>query len=122
GKLTSHFSLTYIKNAQMLPAVRTPSDAERAAIRLLVAVAEAGAFELRVAPPDPPLLNNHAGYHARPALTADAGSGQARLPAPLGLAMPNARALPGHHAVLWRDVEAGRARGGIAQPAVAVVA
>jgi len=31
--------------------------------------------------------------------------------------MPNSRALPQGHEVLWRTVEAGAARGGIAQAA-----
>src|SRR6185369_11662241 len=40
GKLTSHFSLTYIENAQMLPGVRKLTDAEHEAIQLLIDVAE----------------------------------------------------------------------------------
>lgn len=122
GKLTSHFSLTYIENAQMLPGVRKLSDAEHEAIRLLMAVAEEVAFEMRFAPGDIQLLNNHVVYHGRTAFTDDAGSGQDRLLLRLWLAMPNSRALPEDHAVLWGDVGAGKPRGGIAQPAVAVVA
>jgi len=122
GKLTSHFSLTYIENAQMLPGVRRLSDAEHEAIRLLMAVAEEVSFEMRFAPGDIQLLNNHVIYHGRTAFKDDAGSGRDRLLLRLWLAMPNSRALPEDHAVLWGDVEAGRPRGGIAQPAVAVVA
>jgi hypothetical protein len=36
----------------------------------------------------------------------------------LWLSVPNSRALPEDHAVLWGDVGAGRPRGGIAQPAI----
>lgn len=122
GKLTSHFSLTYIENAQLLPGVRRLSEAEQEAIRLLMEVAEQVSFEMRFAPGDIQLLNNHVIYHGRTAFKDDAGTGQDRLLLRLWLAMPNSRALPQDHAVLWGDVEAGRPRGGIAQPAVAVVA
>src|SRR3546814_15508287 len=40
GKLTSHFSLTYIENAPMLPGVRKLTEAEHEAIRMLMDVAE----------------------------------------------------------------------------------
>ena len=122
GKLTSHFSLTYIENAQLLPGVRRLSEAEHEAIAMLMAVAEEVSFEMRFAPGDIQLLNNHVIYHGRTAFKDDAGRGQDRLLMRLWLAMPNSRALPEDHAVLWGDVEAGRPRGGIAQPAVAVVA
>lgn len=122
GKLTSHFSLTYIENAQLLPDVRKLTDAEQEAIGLLMAVAEEVSFEMRFAPGDIQLLNNHVIYHGRTAFKDDADRGQDRLLMRLWLAMPNSRALPKDHAVLWGDVEAGRPRGGIAQPAVAVVA
>src|SRR5690348_12944746 len=36
GKLTSHFSLTYIENAQLLPRVRRLTDAEHEALRMLL--------------------------------------------------------------------------------------
>ncbi|HMA15020.1 MAG TPA: TauD/TfdA family dioxygenase, partial [Kiloniellaceae bacterium] len=121
-KLTSHFSLTYIENAQLLPGVRRLSDAEQEAIAMLMAVAEEVSFEMRFAPGDIQLLNNHVIYHGRTAFKDDAGRGEDRLLLRLWLAMPNSRALPQDHAVLWGDVEAGRPRGGIAQPAVAVVA
>ena len=120
GKLTSHFSLTYIEYAQMLPSARRLSDAEREAIEMLLAMAQETCFEMRFEPGDMQLLNNHVIYHARTAFTDDASSGQDRLLMRLWLSVPNSRALPEDHAVLWGDVGAGRARGGIAQPAVAV--
>jgi hypothetical protein len=119
GKLTSHFSLTYIENAQMLPSSRKLTDAEREAIQMLMDVAEAECFEMRFAPGDIQLLNNHVVYHARTAFKDDAGTGQDRLLLRLWLSMPNSRALPEDHAVLWGDVGAGRPHGGIAQPATA---
>jgi len=122
GKLTSHFSLTYIENAQMLPGVRKLTDAEHEAIRMLMDVAEEECFEMRFAPGDIQLLNNHIVYHGRTAFKDDVGTGQNRMLMRLWLSMPNSRALPEDHAVLWGDVGAGRPHGGIAQPATAIVA
>jgi hypothetical protein len=118
GKHTSHYSLTYIENAQMIPGVRKLTGAEHEAIRLLMDVAEEECFEMRFAPGDIQLLNNHAVYHSRTAFKDDAGAGRDRMLMRLWLSMPNSRALPEDHAVLWGDVNAGRPRGGIAQPAV----
>ncbi|MGA8707352.1 MAG: TauD/TfdA family dioxygenase [Steroidobacteraceae bacterium] len=122
GKLTSHFSLTYIESAQLLPGVRKLSDAEHEAIRMLLEVAEEVCFEMRFAPGDIQLLNNHVIYHGRTAFKDDASTGQDRLLMRLWLSVPNSRALPPDHAVLWGDVGAGRPHGGIAQPATAAVA
>jgi len=120
GKLTSHFSLTYIENAQMLPGVRKLTDDEREAIHMLLDVAEEQCFEMRFAPGDIQLLNNHVVYHGRTAFKDDVSTGQDRMLMRLWLSMPNSRALPEDHAVLWGDVSAGKPHGGIAQPAVAV--
>ncbi|NYT65427.1 TauD/TfdA family dioxygenase [Alcaligenaceae bacterium] len=117
GKLTSHFSLTYIENAQMLPGVRKLTDAEHEAIQLLMDVAQEVCFEMRFAPGDIQLLNNHVIYHGRTAFKDDISTGQDRTLMRLWLGMPNSRALPPEHAVLWGDVSAGRPHGGIAQPA-----
>jgi len=122
GKLSSHFSLTYIENAQMLPGVRKLSEAEHEAIQMLMDVAEEACFEMRFAPGDIQLLNNHVVYHGRTAFADDAGTGRDRLLMRLWLSVPNSRALPEDHAVLWGDVGAGRPRGGIAQPATAIIA
>jgi hypothetical protein len=119
GKLTSHFSLTYIENAQMLPGVRKLTEAEHEALRMLLAVAEEQSFEMRFAPGDVQLLNNHVVYHGRTAFKDDASTGQDRMLMRLWLSVPNSRALPEDHAVLWGDVSAGKPHGGIAQPAVA---
>jgi hypothetical protein len=122
GKLTSHYSLTYIENAQMLPGVRKLGDAEHAAIRMLMDVAEEECFEMRFAPGDIQLVNNHVIYHSRTAFKDDASTGQDRLLMRLWFSMPNSRALPESHAVLWGDTGAGRPRGGIAQPATVTAA
>jgi hypothetical protein len=122
GKLTSHFSLTYIENAQLLPGVRKLADAEHEAIQMLLDVAEEVCFEMRFAPGDMQFLNNHVIYHGRTAFKDDTNTGQVRLLMRVWLSMPNSRALPDDHAVLWGDVRGGRPRGGIAQPATAIVA
>ena len=122
GKLTSHFSLTYIESAQMLPGVRRLTDAEQEAIRMLMDVAEEVCFEMRFAPGDIQLLNNHVVYHGRTAFKDDASTGQDRMLLRLWLSVPNSRALPEDHAVLWGDVGPGRPHGGIAQPATAISA
>ena len=116
-KLTSHFSLTYIENAQFLPEVRKLTDAEHEAIQMLMDVAEEHCFEMRFAPGDIQLLNNHVVYHGRTAFKDDASTGQDRMLMRLWLSMPNSRALPEDHAVLWGDVSGGKPHGGIAQPA-----
>lgn len=116
-KLTSHFSLTYIENAQMIPGVRKLAAAEHEAIQMLMDLAEEHCFEMRFAPGDIQLLNNHIVYHGRTAFKDDASSGQDRMLMRLWLSMPNSRALPEDHAVLWGDVSSGEPHGGIAQPA-----
>jgi hypothetical protein len=122
GKLTSHFSLTYIESAQLLPGVRKLTDAEHEAIRLLLEVAQEVSFEMRFSPGDIQLLNNHVIYHGRTAFKDDVSTGEDRLLMRLWLSIPNSRALPDDHAVLWGDVGGGRPHGGIAQPATAFIA
>jgi hypothetical protein len=117
GKLTSHFSLTYIEYAQMMPNVRKLTEAEHEAIQMLMDVAEEECFEMRFEPGDIQLLNNHVVYHGRTSFKDDEGKGQNRMLMRLWLSVPNSRALPEDHAVLWGDIGAGRPRGGIAQPA-----
>ena len=120
GKLTSHFSLTYIEYARMLPHARKLTDAEHEAIQMLLDVAEEECFEMRFAPGDIQLLNNHVIYHGRTAFKDDESAGQNRTLMRLWLSVPNSRALPDDHAVLWGDVAAGKPHGGIAQPATVV--
>ena len=114
GRFTSHYSLTYIEAAQLLPGVPKLSEAQREAIELLMALAEELSFEMRFAPGDIQLLNNHVIYHGRTPF--EDGDGQeGRLLLRLWLAMANSRALPAGHEVLWGSTDAGALRGGIGQ-------
>jgi hypothetical protein len=117
GKFTSHYSLTYIEAAQMVAGVPKLSQKQRDAIDLLMALAAELSFDMVLEPGDMQFVNNHVVYHARTAFEDDAGQGRSRLLYRIWLSMPNSRALPENHAVLWRNVEAGQPRGGIAQVA-----
>ena len=118
GKFTSHYSLTYIEAAEMQAGVPKLTGAQREAIDLLMALANELSFDMSFAPGDMQFLNNHVIYHARTAFEDDATSGRARLLYRLWLTVPNNRALPKGHEVLWREIEAGRPRGGIGQGAM----
>jgi hypothetical protein len=115
GRFTSHYSLTYIEAAQLRADVPRLEPAQREAIEMLMALAAELSFEMRFAPGDIQLINNHVIYHGRTPFEDDADTGQDRLLLRLWLAMPNSRALPEGHEVLWRSVEAGAVRGGIGQ-------
>lgn len=117
GKFTSHYSLTYIEAAELVPGVPKRSPAQREAIDLLMALAQELSFEMRFEPGDIQFLNNHVTYHGRTAFTDDAKSGQDRLLLRLWLSMPNNRPLPAGHEVLWGSIAAGVKRGGIGQGA-----
>jgi hypothetical protein len=117
GKFTSHYSLTFIEIAQQTPGIPRLDPAQAEAIPLLMELAEELSFEMRFESGDMQLVNNHVIYHARTAFEDDPAAGQVRLLYRLWLSMPNSRALPLDHAVLWRDVEAGALRGGIGQVA-----
>ncbi len=114
GKLTSHYSRTYVEAAQLVPTTPRMSDAQWEALDMLAAVAEELAFGMKLAPGDMQFINSHITYHARSAFQDDAASGRARLLHRLWLTMPNSRPLPADHAVLWKTVAAGAHRGGIA--------
>lgn len=113
GKLTSHYSRTYVEAAQLMPATPRMSDAQWEALDLLAAVADELAFGMMLEPGDMQFLNSHITYHARAAFQDDAAAGKARLLHRLWLTMANSRALPADHAVLWKNVAAGAWRGGI---------
>jgi hypothetical protein len=119
GKFTSHYSLTFIEIAQMVPGVPRLTELQREGIQLLMTLADELSFEMRFEPGDLQLVNNHVIYHARTAFEDDAGTGQVRLLYRLWLSMPNSRALPSGHEVLWGAVEPGALRGGIGQVATA---
>jgi len=115
GRFTSHFSLTYIEAAQTVPGVPQLTDGQREALDMLLDLAKELAFEMTLNPGDIQFLNSHITYHGRTPFTDDKTQGRDRLLMRLWLAMPNSRALPKDHEVLWRSVGAGALRGGIAQ-------
>jgi hypothetical protein len=113
GKFTSHYSLTFIEIAQMVPGVPRLTALQREAIELLMTLADELSFAMRFEPGDIQLVNNHVIYHARTAFEDDAATGQVRLLYRLWLSMPNSRALPPGHEVLWGAIAPGALRGGI---------
>jgi hypothetical protein len=115
GKFTSHYSLTYIEAAAMSGAVPPLSPAQRDALALLQSLADELAFDMTLEPGDMQFLNNHVVYHARTAFIDGPRERQHRLLYRLWLSMPNSRALPEGHQVLWGDISAGALRGGIGQ-------
>jgi hypothetical protein len=114
-KLTSHFSQTYIEAAEMSGAAPPLTAAQREALGLLQALAEELSFDMTLEPGDMQFLNNHVIYHARTAFTDGPEESRRRLLYRLWLSMPNSRALPEGHEVLWGRIEAGALRGGIGQ-------
>jgi len=115
GRITSHYSLTFIEAAQMVPGVPKLTDKQREAIDMLMAVAEEVCFEMTLQPGDLQLINSHVTYHGRTPFEDDAPAGMSRLLLRLWLTMANNRPLPKGHEILWRNIEAHTPRGGIAQ-------
>ena len=121
GKFTSHYSRTYVEAAQKIAGVPKLTDEQNEALDLLAETATALSYEMVMRPGDWQFLNNHVIYHARDPFEDDPKTGQVRNLLRLWLSMPNSRALPENHRVLWRHVEAGAVRGGI-QPRVDMAA
>ena len=119
GKFTSHYSRTFVEAGQRRTDTPRVSPAQWEALDMLSEIADELSFEMRFAPGDIQFVNNHVIYHARSAFEDDAGAGRDRLLLRLWLAMPNSRALPAGHEVLWGSVAAGALRGGIGQTASA---
>ncbi len=115
GKFTSHYSLTFIEAAQMAPGVPKLTAVQKEAIDVLMQTAQELCFEMTLEPGDLQLINSHVTYHGRTPFEDDAASGHDRLLLRLWLSMPNNRALPEGHEILWRNIEAGQLRGGIQQ-------
>jgi len=113
GKFTSHYSRTYIEAGQLLASAPKMTDQQWEALDLLASVSEELCYEMTFAPGDIQLLNNHVVMHARDAFEDTPGVGRSLLR--LWLSMPNSRALPDDHQVLWGDTRAGALRGGIRQ-------
>jgi len=119
GKFTSHYSRTFVEAGQRQPGAPRVSALQWEALNLLSDLADELSFEMSFAPGDIQFVNNHVIYHARTAFEDDAAAGRDRLLLRLWLAMPNSRALPQGHEVLWRDIAPGALRGGIGQTAPA---
>ena len=120
ARFTSHYSRTFIEAAQRRPEVPRLSAAQAEALDLLHALAEELSFEMSFAPGDIQFVNNHVIYHARRAFEDDPAEG-GRLLLRLWMAVPNSRALPEGHEILWRNIAAGAPRGGIGQTQTAPV-
>lgn len=75
GKLTSHYSRTYVEAAQLVPDTPRMSDAQWEALDLLAEVAEELAFGMILQPGDMQFINSHITYHARTAFRDDAALG-----------------------------------------------
>ena len=119
GKFTSHYSRTFVEAGQRRPETPRVSAAQWQALDMLSDLADELSFEMSFAPGDIQFVNNHVIYHARTAFEDDAASGHDRLLLRLWMAMPNSRALPVGHEVLWGNIAAGARRGGIGQTAAA---
>ncbi len=115
GLFTSHYSRTYIEAAQRIGGVPSMTPDQSAAIDLLGELAERLSLAMEFEPGDMQFLNNHVIYHGRSPFEDDAATGHDRLLLRLWLSMPNARALPAGHEVLWGSTASGALRGGIAQ-------
>ncbi len=120
AKFTSHYSRTFIEAAQRRPEVSRLSPTQAEALDLLHELAEELCFAMSFAPGDIQFVNNHVIYHARTAFEDAPEQGADRLLLRLWMAVPNSRALPDGHEVLWRNIAAGALRGGIGQSGVAV--
>jgi hypothetical protein len=118
GRFTSHFSLTYIEAAQTVAGIPKLSAAQKEALDMLLSLAKELSFEMTLEPGDIQFLNSHITYHGRTPFEDDSSTGHDRLLMRLWLAMPNSRALPKGQEVLWRNIDAGALRGGIAQAAL----
>jgi hypothetical protein len=84
---------------------------------MLMTLAEELSFEMTLEPGDIQFLNSHVTYHGRTPFEDDRATGRDRLLYRVWLAMPNSRALPEGHEVLWGSIAAGARRGGIGQTA-----
>ena len=119
GKFTSHYSRTFVEAAQRRSEVPRVTPEQWQALDLLSDLADELSLEMSFAPGDIQFVNNHVIYHARTAFEDNAEAERDRLLLRLWMAMPNSRALPAGHEVLWGDIAAGALRGGIGQTAAA---
>ena len=115
GKFTSHYSQTFVDAAELATNVPKPNEKQREALALLRELAQELCLEMVLDPGDLQLINSHVTYHGRTPFEDDAATGNDRLLLRLWLCMPNNRALPEGHEILWQNIEAGQIRGGIRQ-------
>ena len=112
GKFTSHYSRTFIEALEHVPDAPIVSSKQWQALDILALLAEEQRFEMELAVGDIQFINNHVIYHSRTAFENDVNAGRQRCLLRIWLSAPH-RALPPGHCVLWREVEAGKVRGGI---------
>ena len=112
GKFTSHYSRTFIEALEHVPDAPRVSSKQWQALDILAMLAEEQRFEMELAVGDIQFINNHVIYHSRTAFEDDLSAGRQRCLLRIWLSAPH-RALPPSHSVLWREVEAGKVRGGI---------
>ncbi len=115
GKLTSHYSRTYIEAVELMPGAEKFTPQQWEALDLLAAVAEELSYAMFLNKGDIQFINSHVTYHARTDFEDAPEEGMVRQLLRVWLAMPNSRALPEDHRVLWGEIGAGALRGGIAQ-------
>lgn len=116
GRFTSHYSRTFVEAAQNLPGVPKMTADQDEALDLHAAIAEELCHHVALEAGDINFINNHVVYHARTAYEDDDAANSDRLLMRLWLSMPNSRALPEGHEVLWGNIEAGAPRGGVREP------
>ncbi len=114
-RFTSHYSRTYVEAGQKFAHVPRISERQWQALDLLQALGDELSLVHGFEPGDIQYLNNHVLYHARAAYEDTPGPGDKRLLYRVWIAMPNSRALPVGHGVLFGATEAGAVRGGIRQ-------
>ena len=112
GKMTSHYSRTYVEALEHVPGAPNVSAEQWRALDLLADLAEQHHFAMQLDRGDIQFLNNHVIYHSRTAFEDDPPRGLQRCLWRIWLSAPN-RALPPGHEVLWRNTEIGAHRGGI---------
>jgi hypothetical protein len=117
GKFTSHYSRTFIEALEHVPGAPKITSRQWQALDTLAMLAEEQHFEMELVRGDIQFINNHVIYHSRTAFEDDPAAGMQRCLWRIWLSAPH-RALPPGHSVLWREVEAGKVRGGISQVSV----
>ncbi len=115
---SDHFPLDRVKTklariaSEHVPGAPQVSPEQWQGLDVLAMLAEEQHFEMVLAAGDIQFVNNHVIYHSRTAFEDDADAGKQRCLWRIWLSAPH-RALPPAHAVLWREVESGKVRGGI---------